>query len=115
MTEAEALRFMEPDEYIEFEKAAEHKHEYINGLITAMEAVAKGQVTALSFRTGIVRNPSGRDSHLSGHSPPCGVDPVQSMYRMTAESAVVSLWSFPKLFSTSLRMCGENWTHEDLL
>ena len=33
---------------------------------------------------------SGRDSHLSAHSPPCEVDPVQSMYRMTAESVVVS-------------------------
>ena len=61
-----------------------------NAVISAKEVVAKGQVTALSFRTGTVRNPSGRDSHLSGHSPPCEVDPVQSMYRMTAESVVVS-------------------------
>ena len=43
-------------------------------------------LTPLSFRTGIVRNPSGRDSNLSEHSPPCEVDPVQSMYRMTAGS-----------------------------
>ena len=40
-------------------------------------------LSPLSFPTGIVRNPLGRDSHLSGHSPPCGVDPVQSMYGMT--------------------------------
>ena len=46
-------------------------------------AKSTGCVTPLSFRTGIVRNPPGRDSHLSGHSPPCGVDPVQSMYGMT--------------------------------
>ena len=45
-----------------------------------------GCFTPLSFRTGIVRNPSGRDSNLSEHSPPCEVDPVQSIYRMTAES-----------------------------
>ena len=43
-------------------------------------------LTPLSFRTGIVRNPSDRDSNLSEHSPPCEVDPVQSMYGMTAES-----------------------------
>ncbi len=58
--------------------------------ILMFEAVAKGQITALSFRTGIVRNPSGRDSHPAGHSPPCEVDPLQSIYRMTAESVVVS-------------------------
>ena len=46
-----------------------------------------GCFTPLSFRTGIVRNPSGRNSNLSGHSPPCEVDPVQSMYRR-------SLWYF---------------------
>ena len=45
-----------------------------------------GCFTPLSFRTGIVRNPSGRDSNLPKHSPPCEVDPVQSIYRMTAES-----------------------------
>ncbi len=55
----------------------------------ALEVVAKGQVTVGSFRTGIVRNPPGRDSHLSGHLPSCEVVPVQSMYRMTVESVVV--------------------------
>ena len=54
----------------------------------------------LSFRTGVVRNLSGRDSHLSGHSPPCVVDPVQSLYRMTAESVVISYCHFPERFST---------------
>ena len=54
------------------------------------EGVAKSQVTVLSLCTGIVRNPSGRDSHLSGHSPPCEMDPVQAIYRMAAESVVVS-------------------------
>ena len=53
-------------------------------------AKSTGCFTPLSFRTGMVRNPSGRDGHLSEHSPPCEVGPVKSMYGMTAESVVVS-------------------------
>lgn len=41
----------------------------------------------LSFRSGIVRNSSGGDSYLSA---PCEVDSAQSLYRMAAESLVVS-------------------------
>ena len=38
-------------------------------------------IFSLSLRTGIVRNPLGRDSHPSGY--PCAVVPVQTMYGMT--------------------------------
>ena len=49
----------------------------------------------LSFRIGIVRNPFGRDSHMSGHSPPCELAPVQSLNSMTAVSALVSELPLP--------------------
>lgn len=36
MLHAEPLRFMTPQEYLLFEKQAEQRHEYVNGLIIAM-------------------------------------------------------------------------------
>ena len=38
----------------------------------------------MSLRTGNVTQPTGRESSVSRHSPPCGMVPVQSMYGMTA-------------------------------
>ena len=42
------------------------KSRFITGY-NSCQIVTKGRVSVLSFRTGIVRNSSGRDSHLSGH------------------------------------------------
>ena len=53
-------------------------------------AKSTGYFIPLSFLTGIVRNSSGGYSYLSHHSAPCEVDSAQSLYRMAAESLVVS-------------------------
>ena len=47
-----------------------------------------GCFTPLSLRRGIVRNPSGRNSHLSGHAPPGELDPVQPMHRIRVAGIV---------------------------
>ena len=53
-------------------------------------AKSAGCFTVLSLCTGIVRNPSGKNSHLTGHSTIREVAHVQPLYRMTEESVVVS-------------------------
>ena len=41
MAEAEPLHFMSPDEYLAYERKADCKHEYVNGLITAMAGASR--------------------------------------------------------------------------
>ena len=38
---AEQLRFMTPKEYLAFEKQAEQRHEYVNGVIIAMAGASR--------------------------------------------------------------------------
>lgn len=41
MLQAEQLRFMTPQEYLSFEKQAEQRHEYVNGLTVAMAGASR--------------------------------------------------------------------------
>ena len=41
MQQAEHLRFMTPEEYLAFEKQAEQRHEYVNGVIIAMAGASR--------------------------------------------------------------------------
>nr|MDT0252981.1 hypothetical protein [Endozoicomonas sp.] len=49
------------------------------------DASRRVTLRSLSLCTWTVHNPPGRDSHRPERSHPCEMDPVQSLYRMTAE------------------------------
>ena len=65
MAEAEKLLFMKPAEYIEFEKKAEHRHEFVNGLITAMAGASRQHnLLTLAFASMLRAHLRGSGCHV---------------------------------------------------